>query len=389
MIALQLAFKNILGAGLRSLLNVVVLSFAFVVILWHNGVIDGWNQQARRDTIAWETGQGQVWHPAYDPLDYLSFQDAHAPLPPPLQKEVAAGKLTPILIGQATAFPQGRMQGVLLKGVDPAQNILKLPTQVFDTTSAPAPALIGRRMAEILKLKQGDPLLIRWRDRNGAFDATELTIAGIFSCNVPSVDAGQIWLPLQHLQQMLSLPGEATLLVASSDYTPTDLAGWQYKDTQWLLADLDKIIQSKKGSGAVLYGLLLVIALLAIFDTQVLSVFRRQREIGTYIALGMTRQQVVGIFTIEGTAYSLLAIVLGALYGAPLLYYLAKTGWAMPAASAEMGIALAERIYPVFGAQLVLGTVLLITATATLVSFLPARKIAKIHPVDAIKGKIQ
>lgn len=389
MIALQLAFRNIIGAGLRSALNAAVLSFAFVVIIWHNGVIDGWNQQARHDTIDWETGQGQVWHPAYDPLDYLSFQDAHALLPSALQKEVAAGRLTPILLGQATAFPQGRMQGVVLKGIDPAQTILKLPAQILDTTAASTPALIGRRMAEMLKLKQGDPLLIRWRDQNGAFDATELTIAGIFSCNVPSVDAGQIWLPLRRLQQMLNLPGEATLLVAGAGYVPADLAGWQYKDAQWLLADLDKIIQSKKGSGAVLYGLLLVLALLAIFDTQVLAVFRRQREIGTYIALGMTRRQVVGIFTIEGAAYSLLAIMLGALYGGPLLYYLAKTGWAMPAASGDMGIALAERIYPVFGARLVLGTVLLVTAAATVVSFLPARKIAKIHPVDAIKGKIQ
>ena len=33
-----------------------------------------------------------------------------------------------------------------------------------------------------------------------------------------------------------------------------------------------------------MYGLLLNIALLAIFDTQVLSIFRRQKEIGTYIA---------------------------------------------------------------------------------------------------------
>ena len=50
MIAIKLAIKNILGAGWRSLLNIAVLSLAFVIIIWHNGTIDGWNQQARKDT---------------------------------------------------------------------------------------------------------------------------------------------------------------------------------------------------------------------------------------------------------------------------------------------------------------------------------------------------
>ena len=138
-----------------------------------------------------------------------------------------------------------------------------------------------------------------------------------------------------------------------------------------------------------MYGLLFIIALLAIFDTQVLSIFRRQKEIGTYIALGMTRWQVVGIFTVEGSAYSILAILLGALYGMPLLLYLSKVGWAMPAASTNMGISIAEKIYPVYGTGLVLTTIALVIFSATVVSFLPARKIARLNPTDALKGKIQ
>ena len=46
--------------------------------------------------------------------------------------------------------------------------------------------------------------------------------------------------------------------------------------------------------------------MLAIFDTQVLSIFRRQKEIGTYVALGMTRKQVVALFTVEGAMHSVL-----------------------------------------------------------------------------------
>lgn len=387
MIAIKLALKNILGAGWRSLLNIAVLSLAFVIILWHNGTIDGWNQQARKDTQEWEIGGGQLWHSAYDPLDPLSIQDAHAPLSADMTRLAGQGQLAPILAVQASAFPQGRMQGVLLKGIDPEQKVLKIPTEILQKN--PDGALIGKRMAQALKLKTGDALLVRWRDSQGAFDALELNIAGIFDCNVPSIDAGQIWLPIERLQTMMNLPGEATLMVAASGFRPAETSPWVFQSEDVLLADLNTIIQSKKGSGAVLYGLLMIIALLAIFDTQVLSIFRRQREIGTYIALGMTRRQVIGIFTVEGSVYSILAIVLGALYGGPFLWYLAKYGWAMPTGGQDMGISISDRIYPVYGTGLVLGTIILVVIAATVVSFLPARKIARLNPTDAIKGKIQ
>ena len=46
MLAIKLAFKNLLGAGLRTWLNVTVLSIAFVIIVFYNGMLDGWNRQA-------------------------------------------------------------------------------------------------------------------------------------------------------------------------------------------------------------------------------------------------------------------------------------------------------------------------------------------------------
>ena len=69
MLAFNLAFKNLFGAGLRTWLNVTVLSIAFVIIIFYNGMLEGWNIQAHTDTKAWETGSGQLWHTLYDPLD--------------------------------------------------------------------------------------------------------------------------------------------------------------------------------------------------------------------------------------------------------------------------------------------------------------------------------
>ena len=135
--------------------------------------------------------------------------------------------------------------------------------------------------------------------------------------------------------------------------------------------------------------MLLSIALLAIFDTQVLSIFRRQKEIGTYIALGMTRLQVIRLFTVEGSANSILALMLGSLYGIPLMLLLNKYGIPMPKSADQAGVAIAEKIIPFYSLEMIISTVLLVVISATIVSFFPTRRISKMKPTDAIKGKIQ
>jgi putative ABC transport system permease protein len=382
-LAFQLAYRNLIGAGLRTWLNVGVLSFAFVLIILYNGILDGWNQQARTDTIAWEYGQGQLRFGEYDPYDPFTVLDGHGVLPERKQEG-----LIPILLRQGTIYPDGRMLSVMLKGIDVDQTILNIPTAQLKTSNANIPVILGKRMAESAHLKEGDEVLMRWRDKNGTYDASAITVAGIFDCNVPTVDGGQIWMGIDKLWEITQLQGSATLFVASTD-EPLSEEGWEYLSQENLLQDLADMIEMKKYSSSIMYGLLLLIALLAIFDTQVLSIFRRQKEIGTYIALGMTRAKVVVLFTIEGTMYSILATIVGSLYGIPLFMYLTKTGMGMPEASQDMGFAVAERIYPMYSVGLVLSTVLLVVISATIVSFLPARKIAKMDPVDALKGKMQ
>ncbi len=390
MLAIKLAYKNLMGAGLRTWLNVSVLSFAFVLIIFYNGMIDGWNRQSRVDTQAWETGAGQFWHPEYDRYDPYTIQDSHAPLSEEILAEVTKKKIVPVLLAQATAFPQGRMQSVILKGIDPDQNILKLPTSSLTKADDTYYAIIGKRMAESARIGVGDKLLIRWRDKNGTFDAREIQIASIFKCDVPTVDRGQVYLRLDVLQQMMGMENEATLLVAGKGFVTKDLKPFIFKDPKFLLADMDKIIQAKKAGGSIIQALLLIIALIAIFDTQVLSIFRRQKEIGTYIALGMTRPQVVGIFTIEGGAHSILAALLGAVYGIPLLLWLNKAGISMAyAQNIETDLPIAEAIYPYYSLRLIIMTIILVVISATTVSYLPARKISKMKPTDALKGKLQ
>lgn len=389
MLAIKLAFKNLIGAGLRTWLNVIILSFAFVLIIFYNGMIDGWNRQSRNDTQNWEIGNGQFWHPDYDRFDVYTIADAHQPISEAIQALINQNKITPILIRQATLYPQGRMQGILLKGVEPNQKILQLPTADIRNSQNKYAAIIGSQMAAATKLKVGDQVLMRWRDKHGTFDAREIEIVSIFNCNVPSVDNGTLYMSLKVVQEMTAMKNQATILVSDKDYKNTDLAGWNFKDLSFLLAEFDKIIESKKGGGLFLQSILLLLAMLAIFDTQVLSIFRRQKEIGTYIALGLTRAKVIGIFTVEGAAHSILAAIVGAIYGIPLFIYMSKVGIYYGTVAKSAGLTIPETLYPYYSIGLIVSSIAIVVVSATIVSYLPARKIAKLKPTDALKGKIQ
>jgi len=390
MIAFKLAFKNLIGAGLRTLLIVFVLSLAYVLIIYMNGLYQGWDRQARIETIAWEVADGQYWHDAYDPYDPMTLVDAHAPVPSDLDVLASEGKAAPILITQATIYPEGRMMGVMLRGIDTRQNLLSLPTEKLDPDSEEITAIIGIRMAKSADLQIGDDLLIRWRDANGTFDATDVKITGIFNTSVPAIDQGQVWISLPTLQKITGMSGQATMVVV--DQAPeegSNFAGWDFKGHDYLFMELEQMIKTKSVGGSIFYLIILSLALLAVFDTQVLSIFRRQREIGTYIAMGMTRKQVVGIFTVEGGMHAILAVVLGALYGFPLLLWTSNSGIKMPEGTDDFGMAAAEHMYPYYSLALVIGSIILVTLTTTLVSYMPSRKISKMNPNDAIRGKIQ
>jgi ABC-type antimicrobial peptide transport system permease subunit len=156
-----------------------------------------------------------------------------------------------------------------------------------------------------------------------------------------------------------------------------------------LFAELEAMIKTKSVGGSIFYLIMLALALLAVFDTQVLSIFRRQREIGTYISMGMTRRQVVGLFTVEGAMHAILALAVGAIYGVPLLLYVGSKGIGMPEGTDSFGMAAAQRIMPYYSVALIAGSVVLVMIATTVVSYLPSRKIAKMDPNDAIRGRIQ
>jgi putative ABC transport system permease protein len=389
MLTLKLAFRNILGAGLRTWLNVVALSFSFVAIIFLQGIYTGMNDQVERATIDAIYGGGQLWQKVYDPYDPLTLADAHAVIPGELEGLLKSDQATPILIRQATIYPEGRFRTILLKGIDPNQKVLSIPSSLLKDDLGSIPALIGSRMAKSTGLHKGDEFTVQWRDVHGTFDARDVFVAEVMKTSVQEIDNEQVWIPLNRLQSLTTMPGQATLVVLKSNaVSPGEISGWDFKNLDYLLQDLHSVVRSKRIGGSILYMVLLFLALLAIFDTQVLSIFRRKKEMGTLMALGMTRGKIIELFTLEGAFHGVLAALLATLYGIPLLGYAAKTGWELPQAADTVGFAIGEKLFPTYSAGLIVGTTLLVLLVTTIVSYLPTRRIADLKPTDALRGKM-
>jgi putative ABC transport system permease protein len=383
------ALRSLIGNGLKTWLNVFVLSISFVLIILLQGILKGWSNQAVDDTVKWEIADGQYWQSKYDPFDPFTFDSSTVQIPAVFKKDVDKHLIEPVLITQGSIYPQGRMQGVLLKGIRPYQKLLKIPTQKLNTKTEEIPVILGAFMARQTKLHINDLVTLRWRDRNGTFEAADIRVVGIFKTSIPTIDNGILWIPLDRLQKMTMNANCANLLIKSPEIQQVKVSGWNFKDVAELTASTMLLVKTKSIGTSFLYIIFLLLAMLAIFDTQTLSIFRRQREIGTMVALGMTQKQVVWHFTLEGTINALLAFAVGAVWGTPILYYMSVKGYSFNMDASEIGVPMADTMYATITPQLVINTMIFILIVTAIVSYLPARKIAKMNPTDAIRGKVK
>ena len=385
----KIALKNLLGAKLRTFLNVFVTSISFFMIIFMTGMYDGMRQHAKQVTIDTEIAGGAYWHPMYDPMDPIIFEDSHSILPQEIDALVKRKKAVPILVSQAAIYPNGRIMPVIMKGIDPNQNILNMPTKILgESMDVNIPVLIGKGMANITKLDVGDAFTIRWLDSGGTYDADEGTIVKIMDTENFKLDMGHIWIPIQKAQKMLVMENEVTYVAYEKGLEKIHSPGnWIHRDVDYLIQDIEAAIEADKPGNQIMFAILLSLAAMGIFNAQVLSIFKRGKEIGTLMALGMTRSKVVRLFTIEGGINAVLASALTAFPFGIIFWWTAKHGIPMPMDYTEMGFMIAKQLIPIYSLGLIITTTIVVFTIVIIVSYLPSRRIAKMKPTDALRGK--
>ena len=388
----KIAMKNLLGAKLRTWLNVFVTAISFFMIIFISAMYDGMREHAMQVSIDTEIAGGAYWHPEYDPLDPMTFEDAHSVPPDAVRALVDQKKAIPVLVSQASIYPNGRIMPVIMKGINPEQNIVNMPTQMLANNDAVTiPVLIGQGMANDAKLKVGDSFTIRWLDAERTYDADEGIVVHIMDTENFKLDKGHIWVPLEKAQTMLAMEGEATYVTYAEGLSIVENKGdWVPRDVKYLIRDMEALIKADEPNAAIMYIILLALAAMGIFNAQVLSIFRRGKEIGTLMALGMTRSRVVGLFTLEGGLNAFLAVIMTVILFGPVLWYFGAYGinLGIDYSEGQMGLIIAKRLIPVYSIGLLITTTIIVSIIVLIVSYMPSRRIARMKPTDALRGKV-
>ena len=385
----KIAIKNLFGAKLRTALNVFITSISFFLVIFVSGMYDGMREHAKNVTIETEVAGGTYWHPEYDSMDPRTFEDSHSTIPTKIKKLINQKQAFAVLVSQASIYPNGRIMPVILKGVTPDQNIVDMPTNVLtEHSNITIPVLIGNGMAKNANLEVGDSFTIRWLDADRTYYADEGTIVHIMETENFKLDLGHIWIPLSKAQSMLAMENQATYVTYAKELPMIkDSGDWIHHDINYMIRDMEALIKADEPGAQIMYSILLALAAMGIFNAQVLSIFRRGREIGTLMALGMTRSRVVGLFTLEGGLNAFLAGIIALVLFGPVLYFFSTNGIPLPMDYTEMGMLVAKRLMPVYSVGLIVSTTILISILVLAVSYMPSRKITKMRPTDALRGK--
>ncbi len=387
----KLALRNILNNGWRSLINVLILSIVLIIIIWMQATYHSWITQAEIQQGLWEYGEGILRARSYDPFDPLSFDESYAKIPAEYQAGIAAGDLIPILLTPATIYPQMRMQSAVLKGIPQKQDVVAFPSEkLYFKEGDLVPVLIGQVMAKSSRLEEGDIFTIRVREITGSFNAIDAVVKEVLQIPAPSADIGTIWMDYDLLQELRNAPDMASYFVmGNSRYFGKETQDFRFVDRNEYFADLYEMMDASSLQQTTIYSLLVFLAMLSIFDTQALAVFRRRKEIGTLSAMGLTKGKIIGLFTLEGVLYTFFAMLLTPILGFPLFWYFARFGFPVLEGFDAFGLpGFVEPImyqYPLDEILVIFAAILVLTV---FVSWLPARKISKLNPVDALRGKV-
>src|SRR5690606_10896689 len=194
-------------------------------------------------------------------------------------------------------------------------------------------AVVGRALSESLERGLGDALTLTAAGPGGAMNALDLEVGGIARGGVMFESKRSVQVPLAYAQSLLGMPEEVTeYAVAVTELGRIDdvrsaLArelGPEYEVSTW--ADVQPFLRdSANRISIILRGVsfvLFAIVVLGVINTMLMSVYERVSEIGTLLAIGLRRRQVLWLFLTEALVLGLAGGLLGALLGYALTWFL-------------------------------------------------------------------
>lgn len=398
------AFRNVTRQYRRSLFGIAAVAFGVVALLLAAGFIE-WIFWATREG-AIQTGLGHIhaMRPGYldggqaDPWRYL--------LPQASPDRDAIGRFPTV----RTVAPRLAFSGLIShgdatvsfigEGVDPeaereVSSLLPIPAGQNLSSDAPKGIVLGLGLAENLGVKVGDTVVLLANTPKGGVNAVEGTVRGLFTTVSKAYDDSALRLPLPLAQQLLRVAGSHRWILLLDDTAQTARttqalrekfrdSGLEFEFVPWYdMADFyNKMVGLLSKQIGVVEAIIAIIIVLSISNTMMMNVLERTAEIGTCLAIGRSRRQILRQFVYEGMTVGLIGGTLGLALGTLLATAISTVGIPMPP---PPGMSQGYTGKILITAPLAIDAFVLALGTTLLASLYPAWKASRLEIVDALR----
>ena len=262
--------------------------------------------------------------------------------------------------------------------------------------------LIGRTLAEDLKVSIGHKIVVTTQDSQGQLLSTALRISGIFFSGSELFDRGYVFSSIEHVRQLFSLPEDSIshLAIRLSDRHDSQgvanrlsaaLNGTQLKAQPWeqIMPVVVQMVEMTQVDFYLILAVIFVVVGMGVMNTMLMSVLERVREFGMLLALGTLPSQVLRTVLYESLILGAAGIIVGILAGLALAQYYHIEGIDLSAFMDSMAAipGVTDRIYPVIIPSNLILPAALLYLIGVVVSIYPALKAASLQPVEALHGR--
>lgn len=404
---LTLASRNVRRSWHRSLVTMGAMAFACFIMIFFSSLMEGMMQGSERAVVSMNLGDIQIHAQGYrDDPDLYTRIDHSDELIASLEKQ--GFKASSRIYSYGLLAANMASSGVQLRGID--LNREKHVTQLYqhigsglwlDEDDATG-VVLGKKLAGTLGVNLGDELVFIGQSADGYMANELFKVRGVLKSVSDGIDRMGLFLPMQTLRELMSIPdGVHEIVIIRSDRT-TDLAvetskverltnnletGLEVKNWKQLMPVVARMIETADVQIMIMMVIFYIAVATVILNAMLMNVFERIHEFGIMKALGVSPWQLLALVYAETFFLTFLASTVGLLSGWWVSDYYHIHGIdlsSMAGSIAYGGIAFDPIWYAVITAKALIYPVLFLFIVSAIAVIYPAVKAALLSPVKAI-----
>lgn len=399
-----MAWRNIWRNKMRSIVIMLSISIGLFAGIALQALYKGMMKGRVRIAIDAEVGHLQLhdtnFKKEYEPKYVIENGDAvlTAINKIPGVKIAAPRSITNGMLATATGSAGVQINGIIPEKEYEASQLKKkiVEGKLFDTEKKNE-VMIGKKLANKMKLKTGSKLVLTFTDSSGAIVSGAFRTVAIYqSANAP-LDERNVYITMQDLNALLTTDNtfhEIAVLLNNDEGVPVvqqqlkqQFPGYLIETWREITPETDLMVKTTNQMSYIIMVIIMFALAFGIINTMLMAILERTREIGMMVALGTNKIKIFLLVLLETIFLTLAGTPIGILVGWLLSNYYNKNGLDMSGMGKEMmsSFGYSSLIYPEFPADKIVGVILIVFITAIISCLFPAVKALKLKPVEALQ----